>query len=120
MQTFTLTSDNNLDGGNKFVTICDVSNVTIVVDGYPLYVVKGDIGCFKIYKLSRIYHIQGNRITFLRITKSNAPNSTLYSLNSKYHTTVNEIDIRGYDIISVVATLIEVIRRLTALETEKL
>ncbi len=110
----------NFKDEGEFVRICNVGNVTVILDGYTLYTLGGTKGCFNIYKLSRYFKVNGSIIRFLRVQPlytSSSSKTTLYSSHSNLNT-LTSVNINNYDFISIIALVFEVLRRVTALEAE--
>ena len=113
--------DARVEDEGMFIRLCDVDNVTVILDGYTLYTLVGVGGCFRIYKLSKHYQLNGNVVRFIRVPtsyKSNSSGITLYSSSTSIASSESIKVNRNY-IISIIALAIEVLRKITALEAEE-
>ena len=98
----------------RFVIVCGKQEVSVVIDGYEVYVIEGK-GCLSVPKFSENYTLQNNTLIFNRL---GLRRTTLYSTQATY---VNIYAVNDFDINKLVALLVllaETIRRLSALEYE--
>ncbi len=116
-----MTSIDRFMNTSTILELCNTTVVTVVLDGYPLYVVRGR-GCLRIYKLSNQYYIVNNTVYFVRIryfmysSSRDSEEIQRFTITSKEITRIT-LNPRKY--LAVALTLLEVLRRLRALNFEE-
>ena len=96
----------------KFVVVCNVSSLFVVLDGYPLYRIIGK-GCISIPMFSTEFEVDKNTIYFKRV------HLTLYSkISTEVEAKRKDVG-NGFWYIPYVVFAIEFLRRIFSLEFEE-